>query len=173
MNPAVPEALAHCLATEAVSRPLEVEGLGTFHVRRYGDGATHRAGVLFLAGPDLRRALDDGFDGDPDEGGGADPGALPRDEARAPLFFGEWLARTSRKGPEWASRQIAELAAAVLRALAMGETLDYPALGRFTTRLMAPMTVTDGETGASRHSRRRVAACFTPSDALRRRLERG
>ena len=171
MNPAVPEALAHCLATDAKSRPLEVEGLGVFHVREYGEGAKHKAGVLFLASKDLRAALAganaDDADSDSDED---DPGRLLADAAKTPLSFGEWLARTSQKGPEWASRELAELSVAVRRALADGKELDLPSLGRFTTKLMAPMTVHEGAT--QRESPRRIAACFAPSEALRKRLER-
>ena len=165
MNPTLPEALAHCLATDGKSRPLDVEGLGTFHVREYGPGAKHKAGVLFLASRDLRAAVT-GEEADDDE----DADALLRDAKKTPLSFGEWLARTSQKGPDWAAKQLTELAAAVRAALAKGEDLDLPSLGRFTTKMMAPMTV--HAEGGTRESPRRTALCFTPSDALRRRLTR-
>lgn len=170
MNPTLPEALAHCLSTEAKTRPLEVEGLGVFHVREYGEGARHRAGVLFLASRDLRSALPGahGEDGDEDEEGAQ---SLLNDATKTPLSFGEWLARTSQKGPEWAAKEVTALAVEVRRALAAGEYLDFPALGRFTTKRMAPMTV-HAEGATPRESPQRTAACFTPSDALRRRLER-
>ena len=177
MNPSVPEALAHCLATEAKSRPLEVDGLGTFHVRLYGEGARHRAGVLFLAARELRVFLAGGSPDGPAPDAGEeevedDAQELLRAASKTPLSFAEWLARTSQKGPEWAAAQLAELSKAVRKALASGEPLDLPALGTFTAKLMAEMTVTASDTGASRTSPRRIAACFTPSDALRRRLAR-
>lgn len=171
MNPTLPEALAHCLSTEAKTRPLEVEGLGTFHVREYGAGAKHRTGVLFLASRDLRSALagesiDENQDDDED-----DAQALLRDATKSPLSFGEWLARTSHKGPDWAAKELAALAVDVRRALKDGKDLDFPALGRFATKRMTPMTVHE-EGATPRESPQRTAACFTPSDALRRRLER-
>lgn len=172
MNPTLPDALAHCLATEAKTRPLEVEGLGVFHVREYGEGAKHKAGVLFLASRDLRNAIAKGGENEPEsEDEEEDPQSLINAAAKTPLSFGEWLARTSQKGPDWAARELAALAVEVRRALAGGKELELPALGRFTTKRMAPMTV-HSEGGAQRHSPQRVAACFAPSDALRRRLER-
>lgn len=169
MNPTLPEALAHCLATEAKTRPLDVEGLGVFHVREYGEGAKHRAGVLFLAGKDLRVALAGGDEEEADDPED-DPQRLIADASKTPLSFGEWLARTSQKGPDWAARELAQLSVTVKKGLAAGETLDFPALGTFTTKRMAAMTV--HTEGSSRESRERLAACFTPSEQLRRRLER-
>ena len=169
MNPTLPEALAHCLSTDAKTRPLEVEGLGVFHVREYGEGAKHRAGVLFLASRDLRAALAGApLEDDEDDD---DAQALLRDATKTPLSFGEWLARTSHKGADWAAKELAALAVEVRRALKDGKDLDFPALGRFSAKRTAPMTVhAEGET--PRESPQRTAACFTPSDALRRRLER-
>ena len=194
MNPTVPDALAHCLSTEGKARPVEVAGLGTFHVRLYGEGAwgadapptggpkgggtptgggtiaKHKAGVLFIATRELRAALaGESEPEEDDEADGAD--ALLRDATKSPLPFEEWLARTSTKGPDWAASQLAELARAVRAALTKGEALDLPGLGRFSTKLMAAMTVHE-KAGATRESPRRMAACFTPSDTLRRRLER-
>ena len=170
MNPTVPDALAHCLSTEGKARPVEVPGLGTFHVRLYGEGAKHKAGVLFIATRELRAALaGESEPEEDDEAEGAD--ALLRDATKSPLPFEEWLARTSTKGPDWAASQLAELARAVRAALTKGEALDLPGLGRFSTKLMAAMTVHE-KAGATRESPRRMAACFTPSDTLRRRLER-
>lgn len=171
MNPTLPEALAHCLATDAKTRPLDVEGLGVFHVREYGEGAKHRAGVLFLAGKELRLALaggggEDDESDDPDD----DPQRLIADASKTPLSFGEWLARTSHKGPDWAARELAQLSVTVKKALTGGQELDFPALGKFTTKKMAAMTV--HAEGSARESPQRLAACFTPSEALRRRLER-
>lgn len=171
MNPTLPDALAHCLATEGKARPVEVPGVGTFHVRLYGEGAKHKAGVLFLAARELRAALAGGEEDGAEDEAGDGAAALLRDATKTPLAFDEWLARTSQKGPDWAAQQLAELSRAVHAALSRGDAVDLPALGRFSTKLMAAMTV-HGEDGATRESPRRLAACFTPSDSLRRRLER-
>jgi hypothetical protein len=172
MNPTLPDALAHCLATEGKTRPLEVAGLGMFHVRAYGEGAKHKAGVLFLASRELRNALAGAGEDDANEDDGEDdPQSLIADAAKTPLSFSEWLARTSQKGEPWAEKELAALVVEVRRALLGGKELDFPALGRFTTKRMAPMTV-HSEDGDQRHSPPRIAACFSPSDALRRRLER-
>ena len=170
MNPTLPDALAHCLSTDAKTRPLDVEGLGVFHVRTYGEGAKHKTGVLFLAGKELRVALAGGDEEDADDDPENDPQRLIADASKTPISFGEWLARTSQKGPDWAARELAQLSVTVKKKLAAGEELDFPALGKFTTKRMAAMTV--HTENSSRESRERLAACFTPSDALRRRLER-
>lgn len=171
MNPTLPDALAHCLATEGKTRPVEVAGLGTFHVRLYGEGAKHRAGVLLVPARELRAALAGGDASEEEDEDGEGVDAVLRDATKSPLAFDEWLARTSQKGADWAAQQLTELSRAVRTALTKGDVLELAALGRFSTKLMAPMTV-HAEGGVTRESPRRMAACFAPSDTLRRRLER-
>lgn len=173
MNPTVPDALAHCLATEGPSRPIAIEALGTFHVRRYAPGAKHAAGVLFLSAPELREALTgetrerDGGDGDGDD---ADEVAGVED-AGITLSFAEWLGKTSGQGAEWAETQLKEMARTVREALVAGREHEWPTLGRFSTKLTAAKTITD-DAGTPRAIPPRKVACFTPSDALRKRLSR-